>query len=51
MAEKKSNINEKLRSLTKDQANALSGALNAGYDGKKPAAKSKTKAKPKSKKP
>lgn len=49
MAEKKSNINEKLRSLTKDQANALSGALNSGYDGKKSAAKPKGKSK--SKKP
>lgn len=51
MSDKKSNINEKLRSLTKEQANALSNALNAGYDGKKPAVKNKAKAKSKSKKP
>jgi len=47
MAEKKSNINEKLRSLTKEQANALSGSLNAGYEGKKPVEKAKKKVKPK----
>ena len=50
MADKKSNINDKLRSLTKEQANALANALNAGYDGKKPAT-AKSKAKPKSRKP
>lgn len=35
-----SNINKKLRSLTKDQAAGLAGALNSAYPGvKKPATK------------
>lgn len=39
----KSNINDKLKNLTKEQATALSGKLNAGYDGKKSAKKSAPK--------
>lgn len=51
MAGKKQNINDKLRSLSREQANALSQALNLGETAvRKAAAKKATAKKPTKKK-